>query len=201
MDHTDISGIDLLLILVDSFSGWPEVVCVHDRKTEMIKQILQVIFLRNGVLKTLVSGNSSDFSEVGLCTWLRKIRCTPYKTPPYHLQSNGIAERKIGTVKIGLNAFEPYRDNLEIYLLKLLMSQRLIPHAEKVQNPSALLGRQIRTPITMSFSTNEMWYKKSKEADPECDLKTRVFPSQFAAPNSFHCIRSLVSLSCQKLDC
>ena len=32
------------------------------------------------------------------------------------------------------------------------------------------------------------------------DLKTRVFLSQFAAPNSFRHTRSLVSLSCQKLD-
>ena len=52
-DHAYINGKGLLLILEDSFSGWPKVFCVRDRKTEMRKQILQVIFSTNGALKTL----------------------------------------------------------------------------------------------------------------------------------------------------
>ena len=66
---------------------------------------------------------------------------------------------------MGLKAFEPDRNTIENYLPKLLMSYRSIPCAGKVQSP-ALMGRQIRTPITMLFSANEMWYKKSKDADP-----------------------------------
>ena len=87
MDHAYISGIGLLVILVDSFSGWPEV--VHDRKTERIKQILQVIFSKNEVLKILVSDNAPEFFYVGLSTWLRKIKCTPHKTSSYHPQLSG----------------------------------------------------------------------------------------------------------------
>ena len=35
-------------------------------------------------------------------------------------------------------------------------------------SPSALMGRQIRAPLTMSYSTNEkVWYKKNKESNPE----------------------------------
>ena len=67
MDHTYISGIERLLILVDSFSRWPEVVHVRDRKAETIKQILRVIFSRNGVSKILVSDNAPKFCEVLLC--------------------------------------------------------------------------------------------------------------------------------------
>ena len=33
MDHTNISGVGLLLILVDSFSGWPEVIRVPNKKS------------------------------------------------------------------------------------------------------------------------------------------------------------------------
>ena len=135
---------------MDSLSGWTEFIRVCDEKTETIKQILRVIFSRNGVPKIFVSNNAPEFCEVGLCTELRKIECTPYKTPPYHLQSNWIVERMARTVKMGLKAFEPFRDlftkSFDIY--------RSIPHAGKVQSPSALIGRQIRT-ITMSFSTNE----------------------------------------------
>ena len=50
------------------------------------------------------------------------------------------------------------------------MSYRSIPHVGKIQSLSVLMGRQIKTPIMMSFLKNEkMWYKKSKEADPEED--------------------------------
>ena len=71
---------------------------------------------------------------------------------------------------MGLKAFEPNRDTTEIYLPKLLMSYRLIPHAGIVQNPSALMGRQKWTPITVSFSTNEKtWYRKAKKLIQEAN--------------------------------
>ena len=53
IDHAYVNGIGLLLILVDSFSGWPEIVQVRDRKAATIIQILRTIFSRNGVPKTL----------------------------------------------------------------------------------------------------------------------------------------------------
>ena len=37
-----------------------------------------------------------------------------------------------------------------------------------MQSPSALMGRQIRAPITMSFTTEKkVWYKRNKDAEPE----------------------------------
>ena len=53
MDHAYITGVGLLLILVDSFSGWPEVIRVSDKKSSTIKQILRVIFSRNVIPKSL----------------------------------------------------------------------------------------------------------------------------------------------------
>ena len=40
MDHAYITGVKLVLILVDSFSGWPEVTRVLDKKSSTIRQIL-----------------------------------------------------------------------------------------------------------------------------------------------------------------
>lgn len=99
MDHAYINGVGLLLILVDSFSGWPEIIQVPDKKSSTIKQILGVIFFRNGIPKTLVSDNAPEFCDEDLNLWLEKIGCKPYKTPPYHPQSNGLAERMVQTVK------------------------------------------------------------------------------------------------------
>ena len=44
----------------------------------------------------------------------------------------------------------------------------MVPQADRKQSPSALIGRKIRAPITMSFTTEEkIWYKRNKEAEPE----------------------------------
>ena len=75
-----------------------------DKKSSTIKQILRVIFSINGIPKTPISDNTSEFCDEDVNLWLEKIGCKPYKTPPYHPQSNGLAERMVQTVKMGLKA-------------------------------------------------------------------------------------------------
>ena len=104
MDPAYITGVGLLLILVDSFSGWPEIICVPDKKISTIKQILRVIFSRNGIPKILASNNAPEFCDEDLHLWLEKIGCKLYKTLPYHPQSNGLTERMVPTVKMRLKA-------------------------------------------------------------------------------------------------
>ena len=73
--HTLPVRVGLLLILLDSFSGRP------DKKSSTIKQILQVIFSRNGIPKTLESDNAWEFCDEEHDLWLEKIGCKLYKTP------------------------------------------------------------------------------------------------------------------------
>lgn len=175
MDHAYVPGIGLLLILVDAFSGWPEVVRVANRSASTVKHVLRVIFSRNGVPKCLVSDNAREFHDELLCSWLLQIGCKPMKTPPYHPQSNGIAERMVHTVKQGLKAFCPSFGNVDSYLCRMLLSYRSIPHGERRHSPSALMGRQIRSPMTFSFETGDnIWYRKKTTSSPE----SAVFISQ-----------------------
>lgn len=53
-------------------------------------------------------------------------------------------------------------------LPRLLPSYRTILHGHRLENQSALMDRQIRTPLTMSYSINEkIWYQKNREFEPE----------------------------------
>ena len=70
-----------------------------------IKEILRVIFFRDGIQKTLVSDNTPVFCDKDLSLWLQKMGCKLYKTPPYPPQSNGLAEIMVQTVKTQLKAF------------------------------------------------------------------------------------------------
>ena len=158
MDHAYITGVGLLLILLDSFSDCSEVIHVPDKKSSMIEQILRVIFSRNSILKTLASNNAPEFCEEDLRLWLEKIGCKP----PYHSQSNGLAERMVQTVKMGLKSCSQQKEKIEVFLPKLLLSYCIIPHTRRLESPSTLMGRQIKALLTMLYSTNEkVWYKKN----------------------------------------
>ena len=57
MDHASIQGVGLFLILIDAFSGWPEVIKVNNREALTVKTVLQRVFSRNRVPEVLVSDN------------------------------------------------------------------------------------------------------------------------------------------------
>ena len=74
MDRAYITGVRLLLILVDYFSGCNKVVRVPDKKSSAMKQILRVIFSKNDIPKTLVSDNAPEFCVEDLNLSLEKNR-------------------------------------------------------------------------------------------------------------------------------
>ena len=114
MDHAYITGEGLLLIQVVSFSGWPKVIREPDKKSSTIKQILRVIFSRDGLPKTLVSDNAPEICD-DLNLWLEKIGCKPYYTLQYHPQSNEMTERMMQTVKMGLKACSQHKEKIEVF--------------------------------------------------------------------------------------
>ena len=159
MDHGYVPGVGLLLILVDAYSGWPEVCPVPDRRARTVQSVLRSVFSRNGVPRVLVSDNAAEFADQNLCQWLLHIGCQPMKTPPYHPQSNGLAERMVQTVKRGLRVFNKSSGSFLSYLARLLLSYRTIPHAGCTRSPSVLMGRQLHSPLMTAFSIDEcLWH-------------------------------------------
>ena len=164
MDHAYITLVGLLVILVDSFSDWP----VLDKKSSTMKQILRIIFSRNSISKTLVSNNAPEFCDEDLNLWWEKIGCKPYKTLPYHPQSNGLTERIVQIIRMGLKACSQQKEKIEVFLPRLRLSHCTISHAGRLESLSALMGRQIWALLMISYSTNDkVWYKKNKESNPQ----------------------------------
>lgn len=139
MYHAFVNGVGLLLILVNSSSGWPEVILAPGKSSATVKQMLRVIFSSNGGRKTLVSDNTLEFYDKRLNLWLRKMKCTPYKIPPYHPQLKGIAERMVQNIK----ACPQQNENVEIFLPRLLLSYCTIPPGGRLGSAFALMRRQI----------------------------------------------------------
>ena len=143
MDHAYINGVGLLLILVDSFSDWPEVIRMPEKKSSTIKQILRVVFSRNGIPKILVSDNAPECCDEDVDLWLEKIRCIPYKTSPYYLQSNGLAARMVQTVKMGLKTCSPQKEKK-----KFFSSNAVFKLSHNIKR------RKTRKPISLNGKTN-----------------------------------------------
>ena len=54
--------------------------------------------------------------------------------------------------KMGLKACCQQKETIEVFLPRLLLSYRTIPHAGRLENLSALMGRQIRAMLTLLHS-------------------------------------------------
>ena len=141
MDHACITRVGLSLILVDSFSGWPEVIRVPSKKSSTIKKVLRVIFFGNGIPKTLVSDNAPEFCDKDFNLWLEKIGCKLYKTPPYHPQSNGLTERMVQTVKIGLKACSQQKEKNRSFSIKTTFKLSHNTTHRKTRNPTSFNGK------------------------------------------------------------
>ena len=100
--HIDYAGpVDgqYLLVIVDSFSKWPEVVITSTMTTSATLRILTESFARNGNPKTLVSDNGPQFVSDAFKQFCESRGIIRMNTPPYHPSSNGQAERYVDTVK------------------------------------------------------------------------------------------------------
>ena len=89
----------MFLIVVDAFSKWPEVVQMSSTTaTGTIKELTR-IFAQQGFPKVLVSDNGTQFTSQEFQSYCQQHGIQHIRSPPYHPQSNGQAERFVGTLK------------------------------------------------------------------------------------------------------
>lgn len=91
------------LILTDNKSKWVEVKLMSEGtniKETIVK--LKQIFSAFGLPVEIVSDNGPPFNSFEFNAFCQANGINPVKSPPYHPQSNGIAERSVQTIKKGL---------------------------------------------------------------------------------------------------
>lgn len=86
----------IMLITVDAFSKWLEVKVTNSTRTAATIAILDESFLAYGVPVTIVSDNNRQFVAAEFETFLQTNGIKYHKlTAPYHLSTNGQAERYV----------------------------------------------------------------------------------------------------------
>lgn len=103
--HIDFAGpIEgrMLLVCVDAHSKWPEVAIMESTTTTKTIEKLGEIFSRFGSPVQLVSDNGPQLVSQEITTFLQAKGIQHIRSAPFHLATNGLAERFVQTLKKAL---------------------------------------------------------------------------------------------------
>ena len=149
--HADYCGPFLgkfyVLVVVDSYSHWPEFYFTTHPIAQFTQQALRKLFSREGVPIVLVTDNGTHFNSKEFEEWLKGIDCRHLFTAPRHPQSNGLAENFVRTLKSAINSLTPNSlTELEIGVDNFLMQYPNSSHLTTHKSPAQLFkSRTLRT--------------------------------------------------------
>ena len=93
-------GYRYALVMLDHYSGWPEVYPLRNKTNEEVWRCIRVDFIpRHGSPRVLISDQGTEFKSRGFDEWLIGNQIDHRRTTPYHPQTNGKVERLNRTFK------------------------------------------------------------------------------------------------------
>lgn len=137
------------LVIVDSFSKYPEVFGMSTTTTTATIKKLCYVFSRHGLPETLVSENGTQFASALFKTFCTENGINHVFSPPY--LSNGQAERFVDTFKRALMKLKGEETTLETLNI-FLTTYRTTPNSQLSEQKSpaeVLLGRRLRTSLDL----------------------------------------------------
>ena len=145
--HVDHAGPFLnkyFLIVVDSYSKWPEIVIVNSMNSQTTISHLRSVFARFGIPPMLVSDNGPAYTSEEFRTFTERNGIRHIRVAPYHPSSNGLAENMVKSMKRSLAHSKG--GGVQKDLDNFLMRYRITPHSTTGKAPvELLLKRKIRS--------------------------------------------------------
>ncbi|CAH8671840.1 unnamed protein product [Schistosoma bovis] len=148
--HIDFTGpLDgtTYLILVDSYSKWPEILPIAPPSITRTIKLLNRIFAQHGLPEAIVTDNGSQFTSSQFRDFRLQNSINHVRSPPYHPQSNGQAERFVDTFKRAMLKARG-EGTTEDIIERFLVAYRTTPHdlLPNSKSPAEMLmGRKLRT--------------------------------------------------------
>ena len=147
VDFGDYKG-QMFLILVDTYSKWPEVVMMSSTTAQRTVTELRTIFARLGIPEVLVSDNGPQFSSEVFRDFMRANGVLHLTSPAYHPATNGQAEKGVGIIKQALRKLDSsdLRRSLDVFL----HAYRNTPHTATNRAPAEMMiGRPLRSRLDL----------------------------------------------------
>nr|VZI33649.1 unnamed protein product [Spirometra erinaceieuropaei] len=171
------------LILVDAYSKWPEISPLNPATASATIAFLRRIFSQHDIPEVLVSDNGSQFTSSTSEDFCRQHNIQHFRSPPYHPQSNGQAERFVDTFKGALLKARVEGTTDEI-VQAFLFSYRTTPNPASpggVSPAEALMGRKLRTTFHALVPTGAQPAQTSPVSRSMLSIGTSVFVRDYRA--------------------
>ena len=133
------------LLLLDTYSKWPEVIKMDRTKSSDTIRVLRDIFCRFGLPFTLVSDNGPQFISDEFKLFVQNNGIKHIHSPTYSPKSNGCCERLVGSWKQSMKkSYETCKD-LDLNNAKFLINYRNTPNSVTGIAPAVrLFNRTLR---------------------------------------------------------
>ncbi|PIC27952.1 hypothetical protein B9Z55_020036 [Caenorhabditis nigoni] len=184
--HVDYAGPDngqYYLVAVDAKSKWAEVKIVKSITAMSTVRTLKEIFSHNGFPETIVSDNGTQFVSKEFSTMCQESGIVHIRSPAFHPQSNGQAERFVDTLKRGLKKLRGEGSVSNETLSEFLLHYRSTPStALSGLSPAEVhLNRRIRTKMSVMMpqlnkrSEGSQNYPMKKQFDKHHGVRARAY--------------------------
>ncbi|XP_063690787.1 uncharacterized protein K02A2.6-like [Bolinopsis microptera] len=159
--HADFAGPflgSMWLLLVDSYSKWPEVVQMNTNTTSSATiRAFRSIFSRTGIPICLVTDNGPQFVSDETEGYLKSCGIKHVTVPTYSPKSNGICERLVQSFKSALKKMSVTSKDVCKNLNDFLLTYRNTPHSSTGQTPAVLaFNRTLRSKLHQIKPTDRM---------------------------------------------
>lgn len=128
--HVDYAGPFLgkfFLVIIDAHSKWLHVYPVTTATSHGTIEKLRQSFSVHGMPEMLVSDNATCFTSAEFAGFMSKNGIKHVTLAPFHLPSNGLAERAVHTFKGGMKRRQGGNESLETKVSRFLFSYRITP--------------------------------------------------------------------------
>ena len=156
-----------ILLLVDSFSKWPEAFPLKTQEAREIADILYThILTRYGSMGSILSDRGRNFMSKLVQALCELFEVKRHHTSPYHPQTNSVCERTNSTIGQALRALcNKNQQNWPDVLPGIMMSFRRQPANQSTgYSPYYMLfGKEMKTPTDINLLPKETLNKSTKE--------------------------------------
>lgn len=135
------------LLIVDDYSGFVEVSRLGDMKSTTVINKLRENFARYGIPQILLTDNGRQFVSEEFKDFVRSWDFKHQTSSPYYAQSNGLAERNVGTMKNLMNKCA--QDKTDEYAA--LLNFRAVSRDSEISSPAErFFNRKLRTNVPIA---------------------------------------------------
>ncbi len=163
---------DNLLVLIDYFSRWPEVVWMRNTNSPAVIKVMETVFTTHGLPDRVRSDNGPQFIAQEFEEFLEYLGIEHVKGVPYWPQSNGEVERFNETMLKAIKIAEIEKKDWKKELQNFLFQYRTTPHTVTGVSPAEMLmGRKLRDKLPkLELMSNEpmtelRWQAQIRERD------------------------------------